>query len=208
MTVQNDINAFSTAGKDFRPLKICLLGYRSKPHCGGQGVYIKYLSSALAKLGHQVDVISGEPYPELTANVNLIKMPGLNLFEKEHRFRALRPKNLLSYTDIYEWVSVVSGGFPEMYTFGRRIVRYFKERNSNYDLIHDNQSLCYGLLELQQMNIPVVVTVHHPITKDLELALNSSTYWFNRLLIKRWHSFLRMQKRVVPLLDHLLTVSD
>jgi len=208
MVVQNEIHATSSELKEFKPLKICLLGYRSKPYCGGQGVYIKYLSSALAKLGHEVDVISGEPYPDLDANIRLIKMPGLNLFEKENRFRAIRPKNLLSFTDLYEWFSVVSGGFPEPYTFGRRIVQYFAEKGSTYDLVHDNQSLCYGLLDLQRMGIPVVVTVHHPITKDLELALSSSTYWFNRLLIKRWHSFLRMQKRVVPKLDHLLTVSD
>jgi glycosyltransferase involved in cell wall biosynthesis len=194
--------------KDFRPLNVCLLGYRSKPFCGGQGVYIKYLSSALAKLGHTVDVISGEPYPDLDDNVRLIKMPGLNLYDNEKRFRALRPRHFLSYTDFFEWFSVNSGGFPEPYTFGRRVVKYFAENGSKYDLIHDNQSLCYGLLELQRMGLPVVVTVHHPITKDLELALGSSSYWIHRLLIRRWHTFLSMQKRVVPQLDHLLTVSD
>ncbi|MEH6912417.1 MAG: glycosyltransferase family 1 protein, partial [Oceanicoccus sp.] len=61
-----------------KPLKICLLGYRSQPYGGGQGIYIKYLSKALVDAGHQVDVISGQPYPHVDPRVNLIKMPGMN----------------------------------------------------------------------------------------------------------------------------------
>ncbi|MBN2397266.1 MAG: hypothetical protein JXI32_02715, partial [Deltaproteobacteria bacterium] len=56
------------------PLRICLLTYRGNPTCGGQGVYIKYLSRALAELGHTVDVISGPPYPELTDGVGLHRL--------------------------------------------------------------------------------------------------------------------------------------
>lgn len=198
----------SSGTKSIKPLKICLLGYRSKPHCGGQGIYIKYLSSALAKLGHNVAVISGEPYPELEEGVRLIKMPGLNIFEKESRVFALSVKDLGSYTDIFEWFSVLTGGFPEPYTFGRRIAKYFKKHLNDYDLIHDNQSLCYGLLKLQKMGLPVTATIHHPITKDKEIALSSAGGFWHRLLIRRWHTFLRMQKRVVQRLDHVLTVSE
>ena len=50
---------------DSSPLKIALLGYRSHPYVGGQGIYLKYLSRALSRAGHHVDVISGPPYPEL-----------------------------------------------------------------------------------------------------------------------------------------------
>lgn len=198
----------SSISAPFKPLKICLLGYRSKPHCGGQGIYIKYLSSALAKLGHKVDVISGEPYPELDDPVRLIKMPGKNMFEKEHRFRALEWHDLRSYNNLLEWVSVLTGGFPEPYTFGRRVVAYFKQHRDEYDLIHDNQSLCYGLLQLQNMGLPVVATIHHPITKDRDIALASANGFKHRLLIRRWHSFLGMQKHVVQRLNHLLTVSE
>ncbi len=51
-----------------RPLNIALLSYRSKPHCGGQGVYVRHLSRELVRLGHAVEVISGPPYPELDAD--------------------------------------------------------------------------------------------------------------------------------------------
>ncbi len=48
-----------------RPLRIALLSYRSKPHSGGQGVYVRHLSRELAARGHHVEVFSGQPYPEL-----------------------------------------------------------------------------------------------------------------------------------------------
>jgi len=190
-----------------RRLKICLLGYRSNPNSGGQGIYIKFLSKALVEAGHQVDVISGEPYPDLDERVRLIKLPGLNLFESPNHVTALRPRHLLSYTDFFEWFSMLTGGFAEPYTFGRRLVAYFKRHQPDYDIVHDNQSLCYGTLTLQQMGIPLVTTIHHPITSDLRIALAATDSWKLRLLIKRWHSFLRMQKKVTRQLSHIVTVS-
>jgi len=191
-----------------RSLKICLLGYRSNPYSGGQGIYIKFLSKALVDAGHQVDVISGQPYPQLDSRVRLIKLPGLDLYAKKHPNLALRPRHLLSFTDFFEWFSKVTGGFAEPYTFGRRLVAYFKQHQPDYDIVHDNQSLCYGTLQLQQMGVPVLTTIHHPITSDLRIALQNSDSSKGKLLIRRWHSFLYMQKKVVKQLDHLVTVSE
>ena len=192
-----------------RPLRICLLGYRSHPFGGGQGIYIKYLSKALVNAGHQVDVISGQPYPQLDPRVRLIKMPGLNLFEYPgHHAFALRPKHLLSFTDFFEWWSMFTGGFSEPYCFGRRVVKYLKDKRGDYDIIHDNQSLCYGLLDLQQQGWPVLATFHHPITHDLRIALKAEPDWRLRLLKRRWHNFLGMQKKVVRQLKHVVTVSE
>lgn len=190
-----------------RKLRICLLGYRSNPYSGGQGIYLKFLSRALVDAGHTVDVISGPPYPELDSRVRLIKLPSLDLFEAPNHVTALRPKHLLSYTDFFEWFSMLTGGFAEPYTFGRRLVAYFRRHKPDYDIVHDNQSLCYGTLALQEMGIPLITTIHHPITSDLRIALQSAASWEMRLLVRRWHSFLRMQKRVVRQLDHLVTVS-
>ena len=158
-----------------RPLRIALLGYRSNPFSGGQGVYLKFLSRALVEAGHEVDVISGEPYPELDGRVGLIKLPGLNLFEAPNHVTALRPRHLLSATDFFEWASMLSGGFPEPYTFGRRLTRYFSDIGDRYDVVHDNQSLCYGLLAVARRT-PVICTVHHPITWDRDIAIaNAAT---------------------------------
>jgi glycosyltransferase involved in cell wall biosynthesis len=190
------------------PLRVALLGYRSNPFSGGQGVYLNYLSRALVDAGHQVDVISGEPYPELDARVRLIKLPGLNLFAQKNHVTALHPKHLLSATDFFEWLSMLTGGFPEPYTFGRRLKRYFAGADHSYDLIHDNQSLSYGLLSLARSGAPVVCTIHHPITWDRDIALAHGQGWQERLLIKRWYSFLTMQTRVARRLKHIVTVSD
>ena len=190
------------------PLKICLLGYRSNPYSGGQGIYMRYLSKALVEAGHQVDVISGPPYPELDERVKLIKLPSLNLFEQDSHILALKPRHLLSYTDFFEWFSMLTGGFAEPYTFGRRLQHYFQKNKPDYDIVHDNQSLCYGTLYLQENSVPLVTTIHHPITSDLEIALGNTDSWKLRLLIRRWHSFIRMQKKVVSKLNHIVTVSE
>ena len=190
------------------PLKIALLGYRSNPFSGGQGVYLRYVARALSELGHEVHVISGEPYPELDPNIKLIKMPGLNLFEHPRPFAALDISKNLNWTDIFEWLSFLSGGFPEPYTFGRRVTRYMRQRHMDYDIIHDNQSLCPGLLGLARRGYPVVSTIHHPITFDRDIALANTEDWKLRLLIKRWHLFLGMQINVARQLNHIVTVSE
>ncbi|MFK7829779.1 MAG: glycosyltransferase family 4 protein [Congregibacter sp.] len=187
------------------PLHIALLGYRSQPHGGGQGVYLHYLSKALLDAGHQVDVISGPPYPELDPRVRLIHIPSLDLFV--HGLGSLRPRHLRSLTDMIEWFSKLTGGFAEPYTFGRRVRRYLHREGRHYDLIHDNQSLSYGVLKLQDEGFALVTTVHHPITHDRRIALQAAKNWRERLLVRRWHSFLHMQTKVVRQLRHVITVS-
>ena len=190
-------------------MKIALLSYRSDPFSGGQGVYVKNLSSALVNLGHEVDVISGPPYPELENTVNLIKIPSLNLFELEdkQRLKSFHLNFLFNLTNLIEWSGVLSGGFPEPYTFGRRVEQFLNEEGIHYDLIHDNQSLCYSLLNIQK-EIPVVATIHHPITQDHSLSLQVAKNWKERLSTNRWHSFLRMQKKVAPKLNQIICPSE
>jgi glycosyltransferase involved in cell wall biosynthesis len=190
-------------------MKIGLLSYRSNPFSGGQGIYVKHLSLALTKLGHQVDVISGPPYPDLHEDINLIKIPSLNLFELEDnlRLRSFRLSFLFNLADFREWLGVLSGSFPEPYAFGKRVNIYLDKTSTDYDLIHDNQSLCYELIDIQK-EIPLVTTIHHPITRDRRLALEAAATWKERLSINRWHSFLRMQKKVAPQLNRIVCPSN
>jgi glycosyltransferase involved in cell wall biosynthesis len=104
-------------------------------------------------------------------------------------------------------MGVLSGSFPEPYAFGERVNTYLNKTSTDYDLIHDNQSLCYGLINIQK-EIPLVTTIHHPITKDHKLALEAATTWKERLSINRWHSFLRMQKKVAPQLNRIICPSN
>ena len=189
-------------------LKIAILSYRSAPFGGGQGVYVKDISYALSSLGHSVDVISGEPYPHLHADINLIKLPGMNLFES-FSFRDRLKKfiqNPKSILNIYEFTSTLFGGFPEMHTFGNRVNNFLKKEDK-YDVIIDNQSLSYGMLEVQK-RFPFIEVIHHPITMDLKHDLETNQKFLYKLSRKRWYSFLNMQKKVAPKINSIITPSN
>ncbi len=190
-----------------KKLKIALLSYRSKPFSGGQGIYVKYLSKALNDLGHEIDVFSGPPYPDLDSKIKLVKIPSLGLYEKKSKFYDVNPMELLNPINLFEWLSVNSGGFPEPYTFGKRIKKILKKNLHTYDVIHDNQSLAYELLFFQKKK-PLVTTIHHPISLDLDYQLQSTNDIFLKLLMRRWHSFLVMQKFVAKRLKKIVVPSN
>lgn len=190
-----------------KKLKIAFLSYRSKPFSGGQGIYIKYLSKALNDLGHEIDVFSGPPYPDLDPEIKLLKIPSLGLYEKKSKFFDVTTTELLNPLNLFEWLSVNSGGFPEPYTFGKRIKKIIKKNLNEYDVIHDNQSLAYELLFFQKVK-PLVTTIHHPISKDLTYQLQSTNDFFLKLLMRRWHSFLVMQKFVAKRLQKIVVPSN
>jgi glycosyltransferase involved in cell wall biosynthesis len=189
-------------------LKIALLTYRGNPTSGGQGVYIKYLSRALCELGHQVEVISGPPYPELAGDMALHKLPGLDLYNPDHLFRPTRYRDLVYPVNQLEFLSMCLGGFPEPMTFGMRIRKYFKTTRPAYDIVHDNQCLAYGIMSLTRMGYPVAATIHHPITVDRDAELDAAPSLVKRLKVRRWYSFLGMQKRVSRRLSCIITVSE
>jgi len=188
-------------------LKIGLLSYRSHPYSGGQGIYIKHLSKALKDLGHHVSVLSGPPYPELDSEIELIKIPSLGMFETDDRAKIFSPKLFLSPLDLYEWFTVMTGGFPEPYTYGKRAYNFLKKNKDSFDVILDNQCLAASLIDIQDI-FPLAVTIHHPITKDHKLEMENANNWKEKLSSIRWHNFLPMQKKVAPKLKKIITVSD
>jgi glycosyltransferase involved in cell wall biosynthesis len=190
-----------------RKLRIAFLSYRSNPFSGGQGIYVKYMTKALKELGHQVTVFSGPPYPDLFEGIALEEVPSLDLYSKENKFKDVELKKLLNPINFFEWASINSGGFSEPYTFGKRIKKLLKNRLNEFDVIHDNQSLCYELIYFQR-RIPLVTTIHHPISKDLKFQLKSTKSIFLKMLMIRWHSFLRMQIKVARKLKSIIVVSE
>ncbi len=192
--------------KDPSPLNICLLSYRSNPHCGGQGVYLKNISRALKDLGHNVEVISGPPDPQLDEDIPLHHLWGLDLYNPEDPFRVPTLKELSHPINLIEWLGVSTMGFPEPFTFGLRAYNYLKTRLRTYDIVHDNQSLSYGIWALNK-RIPTIATIHHPITVDRKIAIRSVASPLKKLKAWRWHSFIGMQKRVSRTLPGIITVS-
>ncbi len=192
-------------------MRVALLSYRSKPHCGGQGVYVRHLSRELALLGHQVEIFSGAPYPELDqvavdAGVTVTKVPSLGLYDEPNLFRTPRPREYRDWIDVIEVLSMWTASFAEPLTFSLRVARLLKSRRADFDVVHDNQCLGYGLLDIQRAGFPLIATIHHPITRDRALAVKAAR-GLKKISAWRWHSFLAMQGRVARRIPELLTVS-
>ncbi len=190
-----------------RPLNICLLSYRSNPHCGGQGVYLKNLSRALIDIGHHVDVVSGPPDPMLDPDTPVHRLACLDLYNPDNLFRVPTLKELSNPVNLMEWVGVSTMGFPEPFTFGIRAQKFLRNRMQRYDIVHDNQSLSYGIWSIAKQ-IPTVATIHHPITVDRDIAVRAVRPFWKKLKHLRWFSFIGMQKRVSRTLRRVITVSE
>jgi glycosyltransferase involved in cell wall biosynthesis len=191
-----------------RSLRIALLSYRSKPHSGGQGVYVRALSRELTELGHRVEVISGQPYPELDPGVPLTALPSLDLYREPDPFRTPRPSEIRDWVDVAEWATMCTAGFPEPLTFSLRAARQLLPRAAEFDVVHDNQSLGWGLLRLAKSGLPTVATIHHPVAIDRQLELAAAPSLRRRLTLHRWYAFTGMQAKVARRLDAITTVSE
>lgn len=190
-----------------RGLRVALSSYRSKPHSGGQGVYVRNLSRELVALGHDVEVFSGPPYPELDAGVRLTTVPGLDLYREPDPFRTPNIREFRSDLDVLEFATMCTAGFPEPRVFGLRLDRLLRSRLSQFDVLHDNQTLAPGILELERRGLPVLTTIHHPISRDRRLEIEHARGW-DRVTKRRFYGFVQMQARVARKTSHVLTVSE
>ncbi len=191
-----------------RTLRIALLTYRGNPFSGGQGVYVRYLSRALYELGHEVTVFSGQPYPDLEEGVAFEAVPSLDLYRSDDPFRVPPCSELRDAIDVLELTTMCTAGFPEPLTFSLRAARRLLQERGRFDVVHDNQSLGYGLLRMQGAGLPVIATVHHPCSIDRDLALAAAHGWKRTLSLRRWYGFTRMQAQVATRLPRLITVSE
>lgn len=187
-------------------LRIALLTYRGNPHSGGQGVYVRYLSRALTELGHEVEVFSGPPYPVLDEGVGFTPVPSLDLYRPSDPFRRPRVGEFGDWVDVLEYAAMCTAAFPEPLTFSLRVARLLRERSGEFDVVHDNQCLGYGLLDVAR-RLPTVATIHHPIAIDRALELAHASFR-RRIALRRWYAFTRMQHRVARQLPRHIAASD
>jgi len=188
------------------PLRIALLTYRGNPHSGGQGVYVRYLSRALVELGHEVEVFSGQPYPALDEGVAFTPVPSLDLYRADDPFRRPLLAEFRDWIDVLEYAAMCTAAFPEPLTFSLRIARLMRARQREFDVVHDNQGFGYGLLDVVP-RMPVVATIHHPITIDRRLDLVHAP-WYRQLSLRRWYAFTHMQSRVARRIPKLIAAAE
>jgi len=188
-------------------VRICLLCNRGNMYCGGQGVYTYYLSRELRRLGHEVHLIVGPPYPLVPEGVVEHRVQNLNFFEfgfpKQDPFKVFTPLNL------YELAGTRMGMFTEMFSFGFRAYDKLRQllRNYRFDIIHDNQTLAYGILLMKAFEIPIVATVHHPLPIDRKTDLAYMESIHDRIHRMLFYPFV-MQHLVVRRMDRVIAVSE
>ncbi|MCH9045168.1 MAG: glycosyltransferase family 4 protein [SAR324 cluster bacterium] len=169
-------------------MRVCLLAYRGNPYVGGQGVYLYELTRALVALGHQVEVMVGPPYPrDLSRWAIVHKVANLNLWGRYRRawlpceapLRLLQPANLLDFA------LTRARFFPEPLSFSLRALGLLgrRLRTQRFDVLHDVQTLGYGMLGMMAFGIPLLTTVHHPLNIDRRAALHR-----NRTFEEVYHS--------------------
>ncbi len=189
------------------PLHIAYLTYRGKPHVGGQGVYTRHLTKALADLGHTVEVYGGQPYPVLDARIELHELPSLDIWNDHYPGRFPAYWEIKHTGDVVEVLTHLTGTFGEPLAFSVRARQALKRRIHDVDLVHDNQCLGYGVLSIEKM-IPTIVTLHHPITRDRALEMAHSTTRGKRRSVGRWYGFVKMQGRVASRMPRIVVVSE
>ncbi len=197
-----------TAADGDLPLRIAFLTYRGKPHVGGQGVYTRHLTKALLDLGHEVEVLSGQPYPIVDPRVPLIDLPSLDIYNDQFPMRLPGPWEIKSLGDLIEVGSFMGGSFPEPLAFSVRAFQHLRRRVNEFDLVQDNQCLGYGLLAMERIGLPVLATIHHPITVDRRLEMEHAETAFKRFSKGRWYGFTKMQTRVASRMPRVITVSQ
>jgi glycosyltransferase involved in cell wall biosynthesis len=159
-----------------RALRICFLAYRGNMASGGQGVYLWFLARELAKLGHRVDVVVGPPYPDpmpFAASVTTLHDERFwgKWFSRDRSKLLPRPQPLRIFEplNLYEFGATWFGFLPEPFAFSVRALRHLERRlakGERWDLVHDVQSLGWGLLGLRALGLALVTTIHHPLTVD------------------------------------------
>ena len=190
-------------------MKIGLLSYRGNPYCGGQGIYLTYLANELIKLGHEIHVIVGPPWPLFLKGATVHQVENFNFFGKKRDF--LPPGNpfkIFSPLHFYEFCASRLGVFPEIKAFSFRA--FFKllhlARTHRFDILHDNQCLGYGMLLWKLLGVPVVSTLHHPLSIDRATWFEQPSTLKQKVKRVLYYPLL-MQKIVSNHLDRIITVS-
>jgi glycosyltransferase involved in cell wall biosynthesis len=189
------------------PLTLAYLTYRGKPHVGGQGVYTRHLTKALVDLGHTVEVFGGQPYPVLDERIPMHRLPSLDLWNDHYPGRFPAYWEIKGAGDVAEVASHLKGTFGEPLGFSVRIWQELRRRQRDFDLVHDNQCLGYGILGVERM-MPTIVTLHHPITRDRALEMDHAPTWWKKRSIGRWYGFVKMQGRVASRMPRVVVVSE
>ena len=191
-------------------MKILLLTYRGNPFCGGQGVYVSHLGRELVRLGHEVHCLQGPPYAEEDGGMIWHRVEGLNPMDSGGLLHPPgKPWAALSPINFFERAAALAGQFPEMTSFSWRAFIALRAllAHHRFDVVHDNQSLGWGLLAIKALGIPTLATIHHPLTIDRARGFDPPSTFRDRWNKVRFYPLL-MQTLVARRMARIVTVSQ
>jgi len=189
-------------------MRVLILGYRGNPYCGGQGIYMYNLIKELHTLGCEIDLVVGPPYPDpLDQWATVHKIENLNMWAirtedipLENLQRIYSPWNFIDY------LMTRFHFFTEMETYSMRTFFYLRKllKTKSFDIIHDVQSLGWGYLPMKGYGIPMVTTVHHPLTRDRDADLAMDKTFWDKFCTLAFYP-LNMQRYVIKKMDRVIT---
>jgi glycosyltransferase involved in cell wall biosynthesis len=199
-----------------RPLRIAYIAYRGNMNSGGQGIYLWFLAREMARLGHELSVFVGPPYPDAMPFARIERLPNHQFWgkwmlgqhdqivPKDHPLQVLHP------LDFYELAASRLGFLPEPFAFSvrafKRLAQHLRQ-HERFDVVHDVQSLGYGLLGMKALGLPVVTTVHHPLTIDRRASFIRDETFQDAIGTMKFYP-VGMQAFVARRLDCVLTSSE
>ena len=197
-------------------MRIAFSAYRGTMQAGGLGMYLYSLTRELAELGFEIDLYVGPPYPDPMPWLRVIQLPNQHYWGR--RFGPelgapvdpAHPTSIFEPLNFFEFAMTRFGFLPEMFAFSMRMANAFQRelrRGARYDLIHDVQTLGYGLLWLRALGLPAVATVHHPLTIDRRFSLARDRCFTERRGSLTFHP-VRTQARVAQRIDAIITSSE
>ncbi|MGB2695540.1 MAG: glycosyltransferase family 4 protein [Dehalococcoidia bacterium] len=193
-------------------MRLCFLLCQGNMYSGGQGIYLYYVTRELARMGHEVEAIVGPPYPQLDEGVRLHKVPTYSRYWLEDTGRrslpSAHPLDAFQPLNFYELATTMSGMFSVMAAFSVRAYEKFREltEERSYDVVHDNQVLGYGTLLIKNAGIPVVATIHHPLSVDRRNRILEARSLLKKAKAAAFFPFF-MQEIVARRLDRIISVS-
>jgi glycosyltransferase involved in cell wall biosynthesis len=143
----------------------------------------------------------------LDERVRLTKLPSLDIFNDQYPGRFPAYWEIRHLGDVVEILQFSAGTFSEPLAFSMRAHKVLQKRVHDFDLVHDNQCLGYGIRKIEE-KIPTIITLHHPITKDRELEMSHAKTFPRRLSVGRWYSFVKMQGKVASKMPRIVVVSQ
>ncbi len=194
-------------------MKICFIMYQGNMYSGGQGVYLYYLTRELARMGHEVHVLAGPPYPTLADGVIGHNLKTYSYWsyhhEKEDFLFKRNPLTHFHPVNFYEFVSTRIALSSLLLTFSVRAWMKLRElsREHRFDIVHDNQTLSYGTWLMEATGSPVLATIHHPLTIDLQNALRQAGSLYEKARRILWSPWV-MQAVVARRLRQTIVVSE